>query len=90
MADLILTDYLETHRERITEALFSWLRIPSISADPDRSGDVVESAEFAAQQLREAGLEHVRLLATGDGTGAPAVYADWLHAGSTGCTSWWP
>jgi acetylornithine deacetylase/succinyl-diaminopimelate desuccinylase-like protein len=81
MADLILTDYLEAHRERITATLFDWLRIPSISADPDRAGDVVESAEFAAQQLREAGLDHVRLLATGDGAGAPAVYADWLHAG---------
>jgi acetylornithine deacetylase/succinyl-diaminopimelate desuccinylase-like protein len=81
MADLILTDYLEAQRERITEVLFSWLRIPSISADPDRAGDVVASADFAAQQLREAGLEHVRLLATGDGAGAPAVYADWLHAG---------
>jgi acetylornithine deacetylase/succinyl-diaminopimelate desuccinylase-like protein len=65
MGDLILTGYLEGHRERITEALLSWLRIPSISADPDRAQDVVDSAEFAAQHLREAGLEHVRLLATG-------------------------
>jgi acetylornithine deacetylase/succinyl-diaminopimelate desuccinylase-like protein len=81
MGDLILTGYLEGHRERITEALLSWLRIPSISADPDRAQDVVDSAEFAAQHLREAGLEHVRLLATGDGAGAPAVYGDWLHAG---------
>jgi acetylornithine deacetylase/succinyl-diaminopimelate desuccinylase-like protein len=81
MADPILTAYLELNRQRITDALFAWLRIPSISADPQRAGEVVESAEFVAEQLRLAGLEHVQLLPTGGGKGGPAVYADWLHAG---------
>jgi acetylornithine deacetylase/succinyl-diaminopimelate desuccinylase-like protein len=82
MAEPILTTYLHANRERIIDALFTWLRIPSISADPARAGEVVESAEFVAEQLRQAGLEHVQLLATGGGTGGPAVYADWLHAGA--------
>jgi acetylornithine deacetylase/succinyl-diaminopimelate desuccinylase-like protein len=81
MVELTLSSYLEAHERRITETLFAWLRIPSISADPERAGDVVESAEFAAELLREAGLEHVQLLATGGGDGGPAVYGDWLHAG---------
>jgi acetylornithine deacetylase/succinyl-diaminopimelate desuccinylase-like protein len=81
MPEPALTSYLESHRQRILEVLFAWLRIPSISADPDRAPDVAASAEMVADQLRQAGLEHVRVLATGHGQGAPAVYGDWLHAG---------
>jgi acetylornithine deacetylase/succinyl-diaminopimelate desuccinylase-like protein len=81
MTEPILTEYLETNRQRILDVLFTWLRIPSISADPGRAGEVVESAELVADQLRLAGLEHVRLLPTGGGAGGPAVYGDWLHAG---------
>ncbi len=73
-----LAEYSEAERERIVATLFEWLRIPSISADPDRSGDVRASAEFCAGLLRDAGLEHVGLLET---PGLPAVYADWCHAG---------
>jgi acetylornithine deacetylase/succinyl-diaminopimelate desuccinylase-like protein len=78
MADLALTGYVEQERERILATLFSWLRIPSISADPDRAPDVRASAEFCAELCRQAGLEHVAILETG---GGPAVYADWLRAG---------
>ena len=78
MADLALAGYAEEERERILGTLFTWLRIPSISADPERAADVRASAEFCADLCREAGLEHVAILETG---GGPAVYADWLHAG---------
>jgi acetylornithine deacetylase/succinyl-diaminopimelate desuccinylase-like protein len=78
MADAALAEYALTERERILDNLFSWLRIPSISADPERAPDVRASADFCAGLLREAGLEHVALLETG---GLPAVYGDWLHAG---------
>lgn len=83
MADLILSDYLEAERERIVDTLFAWLRIPSISADPDCAEHVRESAEFARRQLAEAGLEHAQVLETGSAAdpGLPAAYADWLHAG---------
>ena len=77
MADLALTGYAERERDRILATLSSWLRIPSISADPDRAPDVRTSAEFCAGLLREAGMEHVTVLETG---GGPAVYGDWLHA----------
>lgn len=81
MSEPVLTEYIHLHRHRILDVLSTWLRVPSISADPAHAGAVVESAELVAEQLREAGLEHVQLLATGGGSGAPAVYADWLHAG---------
>jgi acetylornithine deacetylase/succinyl-diaminopimelate desuccinylase-like protein len=83
MADLALAGYAEEERDRILATLFSWLRIPSISADPERTADVRASAEFGADLCRQAGLEHVAVLETG---GGPAVYADWLHAGATAPT----
>jgi len=73
-----LVPYVDAERERIVDALFAWLRIPSISAHPDRAGDVRASAAFCADQMRAAGLEHVVVLET---AGAPAVYGDWVHAG---------
>ena len=76
--DARLTPWVEAERDRIVATLFDWLRIPSISADPDRAGDVRRSAQFAADLLGRAGLEHVEILET---PGAPAVYGDWLHAG---------
>jgi acetylornithine deacetylase/succinyl-diaminopimelate desuccinylase-like protein len=73
-----LAPYVETERERIVATLFEWLRIPSISAHPERAADVRASAALCARLLHEAGLEHVTILET---PGAPSVYADWLHAG---------
>jgi acetylornithine deacetylase/succinyl-diaminopimelate desuccinylase-like protein len=55
------------------------VRIPSISADPDRVDDVAASAELTAEQLRTAGLESVRL-ASVDGS-HPYVIGEWMHAG---------
>ena len=77
MTDLALAGYLNAQQSRITETLFDWLRIPSISAEPGHAGDVRASAEFCANRLRDAGLENVTLLET---PGLPAVYGEWLHA----------
>src|SRR3954449_4219487 len=77
-APLALQQYIDAERDRIIDTLFSWLRIPSISAQPDHSGDVRASADFAAAELRGAGVGDVAVL---EPAGAPAVYGDWLHAG---------
>ena len=82
--DLALTGYVAAEQDRIVATLFDWLRIPSISAHPERAPDVRRSAEFTAGLLRDAGLEHVEVLETG---GAPAVYGDWLHAGPAARTA---
>jgi acetylornithine deacetylase/succinyl-diaminopimelate desuccinylase-like protein len=74
-----LADYIDAERPRIEATLFDWLRIPSISAQPEHGADVRRSAEFFAGLLTEAGFEHVTLLET---EGAPAVYGEWLHAGA--------
>jgi cysteinylglycine-S-conjugate dipeptidase len=58
--------------------LESLVRIPSISADPDRRDDVRASAELTADLLRAHGLESVRL-ADVDGS-HPYVIGEWMHA----------
>ena len=75
---LRLRDFVDAEGDRIVATLFDWLRIPSVSAQPDHAGDVRRSAEFTAWLLDDAGLEHAEVLET---PGLPAVYADWLHAG---------
>ena len=56
------------------------MRIPSISADPDRRADVQASAEATAELLRAHGLESVRLAGV-DGS-HPYVIGEWMHAGA--------
>jgi acetylornithine deacetylase/succinyl-diaminopimelate desuccinylase-like protein len=78
-----LSPYVDAERERIVADLLEWLRIPSISSLPEHAADVRASAEWCADRLARAGLEHVELLET---AGHPAAYADWLHAGPTAPT----
>ena len=75
----MLRDWVGGERERIVATLNDWIRIPSISAHPDRAGDVRRSAEYTAAMLADAGLEHVEVVET---AGLPSVYADHLHAGA--------
>ncbi|MBV9661923.1 MAG: dipeptidase [Acidimicrobiales bacterium] len=76
--EAVLQPYLTAERGRITDTLFDWLRIPSISADPGHAGDLRASAEFCAGLMRQAGMEAVEIIETG---GGPAVYGEWLGAG---------
>jgi acetylornithine deacetylase/succinyl-diaminopimelate desuccinylase-like protein len=82
--DLALTSWVEHEGDRIVGDLLEWLRVPSISALPEHAGDVRRSAEHAADLLARAGMEHVEVVETG---GAPAVYADHLHAGPAAPTA---
>ena len=69
--------YLETHQDRFLTELLEFLRIPSISALPERAGDVTRAGEWVAQRLTAAGVENVTVMPT---EGHPVVYGDWLHA----------
>lgn len=71
-------EYVSSQKEQHLEDLKALVRIPSISALPEHSGDVVKAAEWVAQRLVQAGAENCAILPT---SGHPAVYADWLHAG---------
>jgi acetylornithine deacetylase/succinyl-diaminopimelate desuccinylase-like protein len=59
------------------ETLRAFCRIPSVSTDPAFAPEMHRAAEFVADLLRTAGLDHVEIAETG---GHPAILADWLHA----------
>ncbi|MCC6262719.1 MAG: dipeptidase [Bryobacterales bacterium] len=67
----------EAGRHQTLEELKAFLRIPSISAQPEHKEDVRAAAEWLKSALERAGLEHARLI---EGEGHPLVAADWLHA----------
>ena len=70
--------YAKANESRNLQQLFDLLRIPSVSAQPDKhQKDVERCAQFVADSLRDAGMENVKLVPT---PGNPIVYADWLHA----------
>ena len=60
-------------QDRYLEELKGWLRIPSISADRAYKPQVLQAAEYLADQLRAAGMPHVELLPT---NGYPFVFAE--------------
>lgn len=72
-----VSEYVKSHEDRFLEELLDFLRIPSISTLPEHQGDVARAAEFVANSLRQAGLEHVEIIPTAK---HPLVYADWMHA----------
>lgn len=51
-----LTTYLHDNRERQLEELLEFLRIPSVSTDPNHATDVHAAAEFLRDALTNAGL----------------------------------
>ncbi|GAA3111947.1 dipeptidase [Streptomyces rectiviolaceus] len=66
--------YIQTHRAAFLDDLVEWLRIPSVSAQPDHADDVRRSADWLAAQLKETGFPAVEVWET---PGAPAVFAEW-------------
>ena len=68
--------------DRFVDELTALLRIPSVSTDPERAGDVRKAAHFVAEELTRIGMENVHLIETSTAThsGHPLVYADWLNA----------
>jgi len=57
------------------EDLKTLLRIPSVSTDPARKGEVRRCAEEVARQMKEAGLQAVEIMET---AGHPVVYGEYL------------
>lgn len=48
--------------EEFLADLRDWLRIPSVSSDPNAAAEVRRGAEFCAGLLEKAGLDNVRLV----------------------------
>jgi acetylornithine deacetylase/succinyl-diaminopimelate desuccinylase-like protein len=71
-----LEAFLVAGRERRMDRWMEFVRIPSVSAQPEHAA-CRRAAEWLANDLTAAGLEHVSIEETG---GQPLVYGDWLHA----------
>ncbi|MFD9715045.1 dipeptidase [Streptomyces sp. NPDC059076] len=72
--DSAVRQYIEQHRVAFLDDLVEWLRIPSVSAQPEHAADVRRSADWLATKLRETGFPTVEVWTT---PGAPAVFAEW-------------
>ncbi|AEW96404.1 MULTISPECIES: dipeptidase [Streptomycetaceae] len=75
--DAVVRAYIDAHRAAFLDDLAEWLRIPSVSADPERAGDVARSAEWLAAELSATGFPVAEVWPT---EGLPAVYAEWPSA----------
>lgn len=69
----IIKNYVEENSQRFLDELFELLRFPSVSADPKYKGEVLKTADFVADKLKEAGAEQVEVCAT---EGYPIVYGE--------------
>ncbi len=65
--------YIDAHRERFFEELFSLLRIPSISALPEHSADMQACANRWRELLLEAGADRAEVMPT---SAFPVVFAE--------------
>lgn len=69
----IITNYINSNKDRFLNELLDLLRIPSVSADQKYSDDVNKTAEAVKQRLIEAGVDKVEVSPT---KGYPVVYGE--------------
>ncbi len=72
-----LKTYLHEQRERHLDELKDWLRIPSISTDPEHKDDIARAADWIRARLERAGCTRAEIFRT---PGHPIVYGEWLGA----------
>src|SRR6478735_7466499 len=67
---------IEREKSAYLEELKDYIRIPSISTDPEYKAEVRRAAEFLLGKMRAAGLS-AEIVET---AGHPLVYGEWLGA----------
>ncbi len=71
-------EYLIAQQSAHLEQLKDFLRIPSVSADPERKADMLTAADFVADKLKAAGLDtQIHPV-----DGHPIVTGEWRKAGA--------
>ncbi|NBJ69111.1 MULTISPECIES: dipeptidase [Clostridia] len=71
--------YLQTNRNRLLDNLFSFLKIPSISADSNHRQDIEKAADYIVTYLHDIGFDLAEKQPTNN---HPLVYAEYNGAGS--------
>jgi acetylornithine deacetylase/succinyl-diaminopimelate desuccinylase-like protein len=68
-----INQYISENKDRFLNELIELLRIPSVSANPVHSADVVKTAEVIKQRFIDAGADKVEICPT---NGFPVVYGE--------------
>ena len=77
MSTTAILQQIESCRERWLAELEEFLRIPSVSTDPERTDQVLAAANWLGGKLQQAGCTEVELWPT---AGHPVVYGAWRGA----------
>jgi acetylornithine deacetylase/succinyl-diaminopimelate desuccinylase-like protein len=67
---------IDREKETYLEELKDYLRIPSVSTDPEYDDEVMRAADWLAEKMRDAGLEAEKI----ETEGHPLVYGEWNGA----------
>ena len=65
--------YIEENKDRFLDELFGLIRIPSISSESDRKGDMLRAAEYWKESMLKAGVDKAEIMPT---DGNPVVYGE--------------
>jgi acetylornithine deacetylase/succinyl-diaminopimelate desuccinylase-like protein len=71
-------DYLNHHHEALVRSLADLVAVPSISTDGEHQKEIDQAAALTCEQMRQAGLQNVEILRTGQSN--PYSYGEWLGA----------
>lgn len=69
----MIRTYIADNEPRFLEELFSLIRIPSVSSDSNRKGDMIRCAERWKELLLSAGVDRAEIMPS---AGNPLVYAE--------------
>ncbi|OQY78824.1 MAG: peptidase M20, partial [Ignavibacteriales bacterium UTCHB3] len=68
-----IQEFVESNIDRFIDEMKDFLRYESISTLPEKKEDMQKCAEFAAEKMRKAGLENVKIFQT---EGHPVVFGE--------------
>src|SRR5207248_9366044 len=71
-------DWLTKNHASLVRDLADLVAVPSISTDGEHQKEIEETASLTCEQMRQAGLQNVEVLRSGDSN--PYAYGEWLGA----------
>lgn len=75
---MTIQEYFEKNKVNFLNQLIEFLKIPSISSEPQHKDDIRRCAEWLYNNIKNSGIDNVRIIET---EGHPIVYAENLEAG---------
>jgi len=75
---MTIQQYFEKNKDNFLNQLIEFLKIPSISSEPQHKDDIRRCAEWLYNNIKNSGIDNVRIIET---EGHPIVYAENLEAG---------